>query len=145
MYLFISSETGDIDGEEFRVLRNEIDWKLSFLTNRLQQEKLKNDHTYGEEFEEIGIIMMILSPRFDVYKERKLIRFKEKWADIRLKIDYENYRKASKEGKKLLLIKNIVDSIMVVESRKKGDFQGEKLIHDILQALDVRREDLEKL
>ena len=34
---------------------------------------------------------------------------------------------------------------MVIESRKKGDFQGKKLIEDILNALNVDREDLEKL
>ena len=88
---------------------------------------------------------MILSPRFDVHKERRLIRFKEKNADIRLKIDYQKYQMADHQGKKLLLTKNIVDSIMVIENRKKNDFQGERLIDDILKALNVSREELTEL
>ena len=48
-------------------------------------------------------------------------------------------------GKKLLLTKNIVDSVMVVENCKKADFQGERLIDDILNALKISREELHKL
>ena len=138
MYLFFSGEIGDIDGEEFRLLRNELVASLNFITDR--NKELLKDNTYGSEIQSIGIISMILSPRFDVYKERRLIRFKEKCADIRLKIDYQKYQTANHQEKKLLLIKNIVDSIMVIEKRKKDDFQGERLINDILNALDVSRE-----
>ena len=45
----------------------------------------------------------------------------------------------------MLWTKCIVESIEVVESRKKGDFQGEKLIQDFLDLVGVKREDLEKL
>ena len=38
-----------------------------------------------------------------------------------------------------------VNSIMVIEKRKKDDFQGERLINDILNALDVSREELNNL
>ena len=34
MYLFFSGEIGDIDGEEFRLLRNEIVASLHFIANR---------------------------------------------------------------------------------------------------------------
>ena len=145
MFLFLSSETGDIDGEKLRMICNQIDSDLSFITDRKNENILEKDQKYGTEFESIAIITMILSPRFDIYKERRLIRFKEHWADIRLKINYDHYQKSNDSVKRLLLIKNIVDSIMVVENRKKGDFQGIKLIDDILQALKVKKEDLDNL
>lgn len=145
MYLFFSGEIGDIDGEEFRLLRNEIVASLHFITDREKEAELMKDDTYGSEIQSIGIISMILSPRFDVHKERRLIRFKEKNADIRLKIDYQKYQTAGHQGKKFLLTKNIVDSIMVIEKRKKDDFQGERLIEDILKALNVSREELNEL
>lgn len=34
---------------------------------------------------------------------------------------------------------------MVIEKRKRSDFQGIKLISDILHALKVKKEDLENL
>ena len=99
MYLFFSGEIGDIDGEEFRLLRNEIVASLHFITDREKEAELMKDDTYGSEIQSIGIISMILSPRFDVHKERRLIRFKEKNADIRLKIDYQKYQTADHQGK----------------------------------------------
>ena len=87
------------------------------------------------------------------YKERKLIRGKLFEADVRLYVDYQRFIRGRfdieaepyKQERLLLLLKNIVDSIMVLESWKKGDFQGEKLIEDILKAMNMKREDLEKL
>ncbi len=145
MFLFLSSETGDIDGEKLSEIQNQISSSLCFITDSKNEQKIKNDKTYGFEFESIGVVSMILSPRFDIYKERTLIRFKEHWADIRLKIDYKKYQESDDKGKRILLIKNIVDSIMIVEKRKKGDFQGLKLIDDILKKLNVTKQELERL
>lgn len=142
MFLFLSSETGDIDGEKLSEIQNQISSSLFFITDSTNEQKIKNDKTYGSEFESIGIISMILSPRFDVYKERTLIRFKERWADIRLKIDYKQYQESDDKVKRILLIKNIIDSIRIIENRKKGDFQGLKLINDILNALKVKNAEL---
>ena len=49
------------------------------------------------------------------------------------------------ENKKLIYIKNIIDSIDVVISKSKGDFRGEDLKRDILKALDVTQEQLDNI
>lgn len=87
------------------------------------------------------------------YPERRLIKRKSREADIRLFIDYNKFTrgKFSLEDesyayiRKLMIVKNIVDSIMVVECRKKGDFQGKKLINDILNALNITQQELESI
>ena len=112
-------------------------------------------NNYGDEFVSIAIIPIIMPEKdHEFYPERKLIKRKSKEADIRLFVDYNKFTQGSfsfddKEKaqkydhiRRLLLIKNIIDSIMVVESRKKGNFQGVKLIKDIMQALNVTYDDL---
>ena len=87
------------------------------------------------------------------YKERKLISRKKHEADIRLHVDYYKFVQGKLDinrfdylkQRRLLLTKNIVDSIMVIENRKKDDFQGERLLEDILKALNVSREELNEL
>ena len=45
----------------------------------------------------------------------------------------------------LLYVKVIVDSIKVVDSKKCGDFQGNELISDVLDALKVKWKEIENL
>ena len=114
-----------------------------YFDKTLQELETKN---YGEEFQCIGIIPVIMPEEYhDGYTERRQIWRKKREADIRLYIDYEKYIKGDSKTKLMLWTKCIVDSIEVVESRKKGDFQGEKLIQDFLDLVGVKREDLEKL
>lgn len=145
MYIFLSSETGDIDIYEHGEICNSIKNALRFVMDGSKQKELTEDDTYGNEINDISIVHMILSPRFDARYERKYIVFKRHEADIRLKIDYETYQKADKTKKRMLIIKNIIDSITVIEKRKRGDFQGEKLIDDILKSLNITKTDLENL
>ncbi len=144
MEIIFTAETYQTAGNLFIQAKQEIDIGIKAVA--------KND--YGEEFKSMAVIPIIMPEDLhERFRERRLIKRKTSEADIRLFVDYERFirgkwdveREPYRTERKLLLIKNMVDSIMVVESRKKGDFQGEKLIHDILQALDVRREDLEKL
>ena len=114
-----------------------------YFKKALQELETKD---YGEEFQCIGIIPVIMPEEYhDGYTERRQIWRKKREADIRLYIDYEKYIKGDSKTKLMLWTKCIVDSIEVVESRKKGDFQGEKLIQDFLDLVGVKREDLEKL
>ena len=98
---------------------------------------------YGTEFECIGIIPSIISKEFMLpdWKERKQIWRKKREADIRLIMDYEKFMEADLDTQFLLYVQCIIDSIMVVENRKKGDFQGQKLIADILSELGITQED----
>ena len=98
---------------------------------------------YGTEFESIGIIPSIISKELMLpdWKERKQIWRKKREADIRLIIDYEQFIAADLDTQFLLYVQCVIDSIMVVENRKKGDFQGRKLIADILSELGITQED----
>ena len=114
-----------------------------YFDKTLQELETRN---YGEEFQYISIIPVIMPEEYhDGYTERRQIWRKKREADIRLYIDYEKYIKGDSKTKLMLWTKCIVESIEVVESRKKGDFQGEKLIQDFLDLEGVKREDLEKL
>jgi len=118
--------------------------------NRIFNKELENfteadplDDAYGSEFTNIAIITTILGKDLKgMWKERRLVRHKKKTADIRLEIDYDRFVYSDEHTQMLLYAKNIIDSIMAVEERKKGDFNGKKLIDDILSALDLTLEDI---
>jgi hypothetical protein len=124
------------------------DKSVLFLCNYIDPiiEKLeKND--YGKEFDLIGIIPSIREDRFldSDWKERRLVRPAKKDADIRLIMDYNKFVNASQDEQVLLYVKLIVDSIKVIDKKKKGDFQGQKLIDDILKEVNVKWEDIKDL
>lgn len=92
--------------EQFREIRNEFEAKL---------ESLK-DKNYGSELQSIGItpIVVNLSPEYEesgFFKERKLFKKKEKDAGYRLRINFEKFVSGDYNIKRLLLAKNIIDSI----------------------------------
>lgn len=105
------------------------------------------ENNYGSEFEIISIIPTIMEDRFlsSEWKERRLIRYAKKDADIRLIMDYNKFINADEKMRFLLYVKVIVDSIKVVDSKKRGDFQGNELISDVLDALKVKWEDVKDL
>ncbi len=105
------------------------------------------ENNYGSEFEIISIIPTIMEDRFlsSEWKERRLIRYAKKDADIRLIMDYNKFVNADEKMRFLLYVKVIVDSIKVVDSKKRGDFQGNELISDVLDALKVKWEDVKDL
>lgn len=144
MRLFLSGELNDDVADDVFIISKEIDEKLKFITE--ENAGLEDDTTYGDEFKGIGIIPMILSDNFGkYYNERRYISRKRKDADIRLRINYKRFKKAKFEKKRLIYIKNIMNSIDVVIEKSKGDFKGEKLKEDILKALDVTPEQLKKI
>lgn len=66
-------------------------------------------------------------------------------ADIRLRMDYERFIRETPENKRLMFIDIIVKSIKVVQEKSKGDFRGNDLISDVLNALEVTQEQLDYL
>ena len=78
--------SGEIDAEvadQYRVIRKEVEVALNDGLG---------DQDYGGVLNEIGIIPMILGPRFtEGRKERRLVKRAEKTADYRLFIDYEEW------------------------------------------------------
>lgn len=137
MKIFLSGETSFNANEPFRRLLMEMNKKLkSFI------EADENDDTYGAEFKSIGIITMILSDDLAKTPERKLINRKKKEADIRLKIDYYKFVNSNADTQFFLYLKNIIESIKVVNEKKKEDFNGDKLIEDILSVFGLTMDKL---
>lgn len=121
-----------------------VEKKLQFVCEK--NIGLEEDDTYGTEFEYVGIITIIIPKEMKEYwKERKYISRKNRSADIRLYIDYERFIKETPKNQRLMYIENIIKSIEVLKERSKGDFKGDILIQDILDALNVTIEDLESL
>ncbi|APC40320.1 Imm44 family immunity protein [Clostridium estertheticum] len=137
MNIYITGELDKQNSKEFLAIRKEIINKI---------EALKNNY-YGIAIEKISIISILanLTPELEqagFFKERKLIKKKQKSADIRLRIDFNKFNNSDSSLKRLLVIKNIIESIRVVGSRVKEEFNAQKLEEDILIALDVKIDDI---
>ena len=144
MNLFITLET-EI-GYPLREILNKTTQELDFITNR--ETDLENINNYGTEFQSIAVIPTCFSDEtweFIGWKERKQIWRKKKEADIRLRMDYYQFKRSTLENKRLLFIDVLIRSLKIVQERSKGDFKGEQLINDVLNALDVTQEQLDNL
>ena len=138
MKIFLGGETAFKASEPFGKISRKIGDKLARF-----EKADPNDDTYGTEFRDIGIITTIIGEGLkDMWEERRLIRYKKREADIRLKIDYDRFINADEKTQELLYIKNIIDSIMAVEERKKGDFNGLKFIDDIQILFGITKEQI---
>ena len=137
--------------ETFQSASTLFDYSFQEFRNALNKMQ-END--YGKEFISILICPIIMPSDMQTdYKERKLISRKKHEADIRLHVDYYKFVQGKLDinrfdylkQRRLLLTKNIVDSIMVIENRKKEDFQGKRLIDDILNVLKISKDELNVL
>lgn len=89
---------------------------------------------YSEQIKIIGIVP-IIAPS-DVlekgsFKEMKKCENKAGFASVRLRIDFELYMNADFDGKKSLIVKNVLDSVKSVANRGKINYKEfEKDIHE---------------
>lgn len=112
----------------------EMQNKLSFISS---QDNLSSTK-YGTEFVSISIIPTCVSDEVWYtlgWKERILLRRKNREADIRLRINYEQFINADEKCKRAMFIDILVKSIRAIQERAKGDFNGEAMIEDILLAV----------
>lgn len=140
MDFFISIEAEKADESGIAHIMGDINKKLSFLK--------KDNPDYGTEFDSVSVIPTCVSESMWQalgWKERRSIGYKKKQADIRLRMDYDRFIRETNENKLLLFTEIIVRSILVVQTKSKGDFLGDKLIEDILNALGVTKHDLYSL
>lgn len=120
------------------------------ISNKVE-EKIKNlikDQDYGSAVTLLNIIPTIFSPKTLkalTYKERTRYSPKTGETDFRLRIDYSKFLKADDKGKEKLLLKNIIDSVRILNVKIKKGFLGEKLEQDILNLFGYNYEDLEKI
>jgi len=107
---------------------------------------------YGNIIDSIGIITNCFPEEMILRgfgKERRYISYKQKMADIRLRIDFDELCKADRRTQLLIYIKHMLDSIKVIDKRVnkkfRTGFNGEKLCSDILNVLNVTISDLETI
>jgi len=125
MGIFISGETDADIGDTYGKLIIEIGSKLKILFEK---------NNYGDKILRISIIPTIFSPKtYEVlnYKERKRYSPKTRVAEFRLKIDHQKFKDADEEGKRKLILQNIIDSIRILKTKVKKGFEGDKLEEDI--------------
>ena len=146
MKLFLSIEAQNCTENGLsKILKETID-KLHFVTNN--STNLENINNYGMEFREIAIIPSCMDDEFWTatgWKERKQIWRKKREADIRLRMDYDRFMSGSLDERRLLFYDIIIKSIEVIKARSKGDFLADKLIKDILFALNVSEHELKQI
>lgn len=146
MKLFITIEAQNAIESGLADILKETLCALDFLTNK--EKDLENIDNYGTEFREIAIIPTCVNDEYWDglgWKERKQIWRKKREADIRLRMDYERFNNETQRNKRLLFIDVIIKSIRVVQEKSKGDFEGNKLIRDILSALKVSEDEIRQL
>lgn len=146
MRLFITIEAQNVTESGLSTIMWNVTKKLDFVTN--PSKDLENANNYGTEFKELAIIPSCMDDTFwqaTGWKERKQIWRKKGEADIRLRMDYDKFIASTPENKYLMFVDTIIKSIQVVQERSKGDFNGDKLITDILSELDITKEQLNNI
>ena len=108
-----------------------------------------NATQYASNLESIGIIVNCFPNDFLVAgwgKPRKYNSYKNKYADIRLPIPYEQFINSCYEEQYLMVVKNVVESLQIIDEKckksKKGMFNSEKVIDDLLQKLGITSADI---
>lgn len=146
MFLCFSAEACEPAISIMRSIRKNTVEKLSFITKKdVGLEKIEN---YGSEFLDIIVVPICITQEFidsGFFKERVLAKRKTKEADLRLRMNYEKFISSPPDVQRLMYIENIVRSIRALQKKSKVDFRGEELIRDILNALDVKEEQLEEI
>lgn len=115
-------------------------------------EKALEISPFAEGIESVGIIVNCHPERNIINgwgKPRKYINYKKGYADIRLPIPYDDFVSASYEKQFLMVVKNIVDSIKVIEEKcnksKKAKFDSEGLIKLFLSKLELSEDDINNI
>ena len=129
MEIFLSAEAEGPATSKWFILQKEFASALA---------QLKHRH-YGDDLTSIGIISILMRDEFFVgggYKERTHYSRKRKDADIRLRIDYQTFIKASKEMQKEIYLNHIVESIRIAGKKAGPAFQTEQLVADVRILLD---------
>lgn len=146
MRLFITIEAQRATETGISEIFYEVNKQLSFVTQK--DKGLEDINNYGTEFRTISIIPTCIDDdcwNSLGWKERKSVQYKKKEADIRLRMDYNRFVNETFENKRLMFINVIVKSINIIQEKSKADFKGDRLINDILYALNVSPSQLENI
>lgn len=98
---------------------------------------------YTSLLDNVGITP-IIAPSFEIdcgkYAEVKYISLSYRMASISLHIDYLEYISVNIEEKKALIIKNILNSLLVIKKRFKNGFDYVQIENDILTLVKAPEE-----
>lgn len=127
MKFFFSCEVEAEISDDFRRIQKLVNEEIKVLENK----------DYGNALKEIGIIPMcvIRTKEYEdagFFQERVLYLKKEKDADIRLHINIVEFQKANDNEKKILLVKNVIDSIRRLSLKVRKGFDFERLETDVV-------------
>ena len=82
-------------------------------------------------------------------KPRKYINYQKGYADIRLPIPYDDFMASSFENQYLMVVKNIVESIRVIEDKcnksKKAALDADGLIKAFLGKLELSEDEIKDI
>lgn len=128
MDIFLSAEIEGPATRKWFELQKEFSALLSQVS--------KND--YGENLISIGIISIIMRDEYfkeGGYKERKYYNRGRREADIRLRINYKEFLKASDQERRTIYINHIIESICIAGEKAGEGFETERLISDVKRVL----------
>ena len=132
MRLFISTEAQSSSGHIISNIRNQIE-------SRIGNIEVTN---YTNDLDSIGIIINCFDKNFlsvGFGKTRKYISYKNRYADIRLNIPFEEFMEADKDKRIDMVKNNIYESIRIIDSKLNKQngckFDGERMISDIEEKL----------
>ena len=106
------------------------------ISNRLECNINVSDYT--KDIDKIGIIILSFTDEWKKWghgKERRYISYKNRFADIRLNISYDEYLKSDKLTRFNIIKDTIISAIRIIDQRrnkKKGcSFDGQRMVNDI--------------
>lgn len=94
---------------------------------------LYDSKRYSDKIDSICIVAICTSLRLQnegFYKERKYISYKKRYADIRLRLDYEKFLSSSDDERKAMCFNLVLEAIQIIQ-KKLPDFNGNLLSKDI--------------
>lgn len=101
------------------------------------------EKNYSDVINIVGIVPIIAPDdilQSGLFKEKKKCEIKYGFASVSLRIDYQKYVENDIEGKKKIIIKNILESIKCIQKRGKIDYK--KFEKDILDFCHEKRIDI---
>ena len=136
---------------EIWVSANKVSEILKDICIRIDEKSFEIS-PYTKGIESIGIIVNC-PPESNMLngwgKPRKYINYQKGYADIRLPIPYDDFMASSFENQYLMVVKNIVESIRVIEDKcnksKKAALDADGLIKAFLDKLELSEDEIKDI
>lgn len=136
---------------EIWVSANKVSEILKDICIRIDEKSFEIS-PYTKGIESIGIIVNC-HPESNMLngwgKPRKYINYQKGYADIRLPIPYDDFMASSFENQYLMVVKNIVESIRVIEDKcnksKKAALDADGLIKAFLGKLELSEDEIKDI